>query len=120
MTVFSSNYTLYADINRRITSIYLEFAPEIEEYSIDEAFLFFDKFRLSVNEWQEIGKELKQRIWKEVGMPICVGIAPTKTLAKLYNKRAKEHKAYLPKYTHWSITPQNTQHPPRHRTQSEL
>ena len=64
VTVFSSNYTLYADINRRITSIYLEFAPEIEEYSIDEAFLFFEKFNLSVNEWQEIGKELKQRIWK--------------------------------------------------------
>ena len=91
VTVFSSNYTLYADINRRITSIYLEFAPEIEEYSIDEAFLFFEKFKLPVNEWQQIGKELKQRIWKEVGMPICVGIAPTKTLAKLYNKRAKEH-----------------------------
>ena len=43
ITVFSSNYTLYADISRRITSIYLEFAPEIEEYSIDESFLFFDK-----------------------------------------------------------------------------
>ena len=89
VTVFSSNYTLYADINRRITSIYMEFAPEIEEYSIDEAFLFFEKFKLSVNDWKEIGKELKQRIWKEVGMPICVGVAPTKTLAKLYNKHAK-------------------------------
>ena len=39
VTVFSSNYTLYADINRRITSIYMEYAPEIEEYSIDESFL---------------------------------------------------------------------------------
>ena len=56
ITIFSSNYTLYADISRRITSIYMEYAPDIE-----------------------------------VGIPICVGAAPTKTLAKLYNKKAKEH-----------------------------
>lgn len=91
ITVFSSNYTLYADINRRITSIYMEYAPEIEEYSIDEAFLFFNKCNFSVKDWYEIGKELKRRVYKEVGMPICVGVAPTKTLAKLYNKKAKEH-----------------------------
>lgn len=91
ITVFSSNYTLYADISRRITSIYLEFAPEIEEYSIDESFLFFDKCDFSVSDWYEIGYELKNRIYKEIGMPIGVGIGPTKTLAKLYNKKAKEH-----------------------------
>lgn len=91
VTVFSSNYTLYADISRRITSIYMEFAPQIEEYSIDESFLFFDKCNWSAQEYYEIGHELKRRIRKEVGMPICIGAAPTKTLAKLYNKRAKEH-----------------------------
>ena len=91
VAVFSSNYTLYADISRRITSIYLEYAPVIEEYSIDESFLFFDDCNLSQEDWQEIGWELKRRVLKEVGMPICVGAAPTKTLAKLYNKRAKEH-----------------------------
>ena len=91
ITVFSSNYTLYADINRRITSIYLEYAPEIEEYSIDESFLFFDKCNWSIKDFEEIGYELKQRIYKEVGVPICVGGGPTKTLAKLYNKKAKEH-----------------------------
>ena len=91
VTVFSSNYTLYADISRRITSIYMEFAPDIEEYSIDESFLFFDKCNFSVADWYDIGYELKQRVYKEVGMPICVGAAPTKTLAKLYNKKAKEH-----------------------------
>ncbi len=91
VTVFSSNYTLYADISRRITSIYLEYAPDIEEYSIDESFLFFDDCNWSIKDYEEIGHELKRRIYKEVGIPICVGAAPTKTLAKLYNKKAKEH-----------------------------
>lgn len=91
VTVFSSNYTLYADISKRITSIYSEYAPDIEEYSIDESFLFFNKCNFSKEDWHKLGVELKQRIYKEVGMPICVGIAPTKTLAKLYNKNAKYH-----------------------------
>ena len=91
ITIFSSNYTLYADISRRITSIYMEYAPDIEEYSIDEAFLFFDRCNFSLDDWYQLGHELKRRIFKEVGMPICVGAAPTKTLAKLYNKKAKEH-----------------------------
>jgi len=91
VTIFSSNYTLYADISRRITSIYMEYAPDVEEYSIDESFLFFDHCNFSVKDWYQIGFELKKRILKEIGMPICVGAGPTKTLAKLYNKRAKEH-----------------------------
>ncbi|MBP5328632.1 MAG: Y-family DNA polymerase [Spirochaetaceae bacterium] len=91
ITIFSSNYTLYADISRRITSIYAEYAPEIEVYSIDESFLFFDDCNWSIKDYEEIGYDLKRRILKEVGIPICVGAAPTKTLAKLYNKRAKEH-----------------------------
>ncbi len=91
ITIFSSNYTLYADISRRITSIYLEYAPDIEEYSIDEAFLFFDKCDWSIKDYEKIGHDLKRRIYREVGIPICVGAAPTKTLAKLYNKKAKEH-----------------------------
>lgn len=91
ISIFSSNYTLYADISRRITSIYLEYAPDIEEYSIDESFLFFNKCNFSIKDWYEIGHELKRRIYKEVGMSICVGAAPTKTLAKLYNKKAKVH-----------------------------
>ena len=91
ITIFSSNYTLYADISRRITSIYMEYAPAIEEYSIDESFLFFDDCNWSTEEYYDIGFELKKRIAKEVGIPICIGIAPTKTLAKLYNKNAKHH-----------------------------
>lgn len=89
---FSSNYTLYADISRRITSIYLEYAPDIEEYSIDESFLFFNKCNFSVSDWYEIGHELKRRIYKEVGMPICVGAKRRlKLLQRLYNKKAKEY-----------------------------
>ena len=91
ITIFSSNYTLYADISRRITSIYMEYAPDIEDYSIDESFLFFDDCNWSIKDYEEIGHDLKKRIYKEVGIPICVGAAPTKTLAKLYNKKAKEH-----------------------------
>ena len=91
ITIFSSNYTLYADISRRITSIYMEYAPDIEEYSIDESFLFFDDCNWSIKDYEEIGHDLKKRIYKEVGIPICVGAAPTKTLATLYNKKAKEH-----------------------------
>lgn len=91
VAVFSSNYTLYADISRRITSIYMEYAPQIEEYSIDESFLFFDDCNFSKKDYEEICHELKSRIMQEIGMPICVGAAPSKTLAKLYNKRAKEH-----------------------------
>ncbi len=87
VAVFSSNYTLYADISRRITSIYLEFAPDIEQYSIDESFLFFPKF--SLKEIKDISIELRNRVLKETGMPICVGGAYTKTIAKWYNKHAK-------------------------------
>ena len=91
ISIFSSNYTLYADISRRITSIYMDYAPEIEEYSIDESFLFFPKCGgWSREDFIQVGVELRQRVWKEVGVPISVGGGPTKTLAKLYNKRAKE------------------------------
>ena len=91
VAVFSSNYTLYADISQRITSIYMEYAPDIEEYSIDESFLFFNECNWTKSDYENIGFELKRRIFKEVGIPICVGAAPTKTLAKLFNKKAKDH-----------------------------
>ena len=53
--------------------------------------MFFDNCDWTIKDYEEIGHELKRRIYKEVGIPICVGAAPTKTLAKLYNKKAKEH-----------------------------
>ena len=91
VAVFSSNYTLYADISRRLNQIYMEYAPSVEEYSIDESFLFFKDFNFSDSDYISIGFQLKERILKEIGVSVCVGIAPTKTLAKLYNKLAKDH-----------------------------
>ena len=91
VAVFSSNYTLYADISRRLNQIYMEYAPSVEEYSIDESFLFFNDFNFSDSDFISIGFQLKERILKEIGVAVCVGIAPTKTLAKLYNKLAKDH-----------------------------
>ncbi|MBQ0163442.1 MAG: hypothetical protein KBS84_09840 [Treponema sp.] len=61
IAVFSSNYTLYADISKRIASIYLEYAPDIEEYSIDESFFFFYGGNRSVEEFHDLGMERKKR-----------------------------------------------------------
>ena len=86
--VFSSNYTLYADISRRLNLLYSEYCEELELYSIDESFVYLP-------DWQgggytEIGHEIKSRAIQEIHVPISVGIAPTKTLAKLCNKLAKK------------------------------
>ena len=86
--VFSSNYTLYADISARMNLIYSRFAPEVEIYSIDESFLFFPAWKNT--DYTEIGSELKKTVRKETGIPVSVGIAPTKTLAKMCNKLAKK------------------------------
>ena len=85
--VFSSNYELYADLSSRVVSVLEEFAPQLEVYSIDESFLCFDG--LSVD-WRAYGLQIKQRIWRDVRMPVCVGMGQTKTLAKLANHIAKK------------------------------
>jgi DNA polymerase V len=85
--VFSSNYTLYADISARMNLIYSRFAPDVEVYSIDESFLYFPEW--SNTGYTEIAAEIKQTTSRETGIPVAVGIAPTKTLAKLCNKLAK-------------------------------
>lgn len=91
VAVFSSNYTLYADISRRVNDLYMEMSGgDIEPYSIDESFLFMPD--LKEQALIDICRELKEKVFRETGMPICVGAASTKTLAKLYNKKAKEHK----------------------------
>ena len=85
--VFSSNYELYADLSSRVVSVLEEFAPQLEVYSIDESFLCFDG--LSVD-WRSYGLQIKRRIWRDVRMPVCVGMGQTKTLAKLANHIAKK------------------------------
>lgn len=87
--LFSSNYTLYADISSRVMNSLSDLCPDVEVYSIDEAFLDLSIF--PHEELQGFGENLKHKIAKWTKIPICVGIAPTKTLAKLANKLAKKH-----------------------------
>src|SRR3972149_3969523 len=86
---YSSNYTLYDDMSRRVMGTLAQFTPEIEFYSIDEAFLNLSGFsHLNLTEY---AKEIKARVMKWTGIPISIGIGPTKTLAKLANKLAKKN-----------------------------
>lgn len=89
--VFSSNYTLYGNISWRVMSLLASAAEEIEYYSIDEAFLQYDK-SVSASVLFDSCLELKRKVKKWVGIPISLGIAPTKTLAKVANSLAKKHK----------------------------
>ena len=90
IAVFSSNYTLYGDMSGRVMSILTELAPEIEVYSIDEAFLNLD----GIKELQSLGTNIVNRVTRGTGIPMSLGIASTKTLAKIANKFAKKYPAY--------------------------
>lgn len=90
--IFSSNYTLYGDISGRVMSTLATMAPRMEVYSIDEAFL--DLTGLAPNfDLLDHGRQIKQRTEDWTGIPVCVGIGPTKTLAKLANYAAKRYPA---------------------------
>ncbi len=87
--VFSANFALYGDMSQRVMSILSEYTPDIEIYSIDESFLKlkgFDFFNLN-----DYGKEMRDKVVKWTGIPISVGIAPTKTLSKVANRIAKKY-----------------------------
>lgn len=86
--VFSSNYALYGDMSNRVMNLLSEFTPEIEIYSIDEAFLKFNGFEY--HNLQTIAEQIKIRVTKGTGIPISIGFAPTKALAKVANKIAKK------------------------------
>lgn len=88
--VFSSNYALYADISNRVMTTIEQMVPNLEVYSIDEAFAELTGVERTVS-LDTFGHELKNTILRWVGMPTCVGIAPTKTLAKLANYGAKHY-----------------------------
>ncbi len=94
IAVFSSNYALYGDISARVMSVLEQQAPAIEVYSIDEAFL--DLSGLEANySLVDYGQQLKRLVYQYTGIHVCVGIAPTKTLAKLANHAAKQYPATL-------------------------
>ncbi|MDR0719197.1 MAG: Y-family DNA polymerase [Treponema sp.] len=88
VAVCSSNYTLYADISGRLNALYHRFSPDVERYSIDESFLYFPDWRNT--DYTEIGRSIREAAGNEIGVPVAVGIAPTKTLSKLCNKLAKK------------------------------
>lgn len=86
--VFSANFALYGDMSQRVMTILNDFSPEMEVYSIDEAFIKFQGFeRFNL---QHIGESMHRRVTKGTGIPISVGIAPTKALAKVANRIAKK------------------------------
>lgn len=86
--VFSSNYTLYGDMSARVMSILRDEVPAIEVYSIDEAFLELPK---GFNE--DHARTLRAKVLRWTGIPVCIGMAPTKLLAKAANRYAKKNKA---------------------------
>lgn len=90
--IFSSNYALYADLSSRVMRTLESLAPRVEVYSIDEAFLDLSGLE-SVVPLLELGQNIKDTIFKWIGLSVCVGIAPTKTLAKLANNAAKKYQA---------------------------
>ncbi len=85
---YSSNYALYADMSNRVMSILRQFSPDQEVYSIDECFLDLTGFQR--RDLVAYGQAIRQRILQWTGLPVCVGIASTKTLAKLANHCAKK------------------------------
>lgn len=86
--VFSSNYPLYGDLSDRLMKLMEDFTPNVEVYSIDEAFLDFTG--MQVEDYHGYGLEMRSRAWKWLSLPICVGIAPTRVLAKAANRIAKK------------------------------
>ncbi len=89
---FSSNYALYADLSSRVMRTLEEMAPRVEVYSIDEAFLDLTGIESAIS-LVEFGQQVRERIGNWIGITVCVGIAPTKTLAKLANHAAKKYPA---------------------------
>lgn len=85
--IFSSNYALYGDMSGRVMNLLQSFTPEVEIYSIDEAFLNLEPRKKSLN---NLAFTIREKIYKWTGIPVSIGIAETKVLAKIANKRAKK------------------------------
>jgi len=87
VAVYSSNYALYGDLSHRVMSLLGQFTPELEIYSIDEAFLSLAGLPVRLEEY---AREIRATILKNIGIPVSVGIGPTKVLAKTANHYAKK------------------------------
>ncbi len=88
VAVFSSNFSLYSNISDRVMRVLASFAPDIAVYSVDEAFL--DLSGIPVGELRALAIKIRQQVWREVGVPVSVGIGATKVLAKAANQLAKK------------------------------
>ena len=86
--VFSANFPLYGDMSSRVMNILEMFCPAIEIYSIDEAFMDFDGYEL--HDLQKLGEQIKKRVEQWTGIPVSIGFASTKALAKVANRIAKK------------------------------
>lgn len=93
IAIFSSNYVLYGDMSHRVMSLLSCYTPKLDQYSIDEAFIDFSDMGDS-KYMQKYGQEIVRTVGKGTGIPISLGIAPTRTLAKVASKFAKKYKGY--------------------------
>lgn len=90
----SSNYTLYGDMSHRVMQVLRDFTPDVEVYSIDESFLRVERMQRLWTSPTAMGQAIRRRVRQWTGIPVCVGMAPTKTLAKLANHVAKKNPQY--------------------------
>lgn len=87
---YSSNYTLYGDMSQRAVEVLSTFTPNLEVYSVDESFLQIESVLKLYSSATAMGQQIRERMRQWLGLPVCVGIGPTKTLAKLANHMAKK------------------------------
>ncbi len=92
IAVFSSNYALYGDLSRPVGDSLHSMVPTVETYSIDESFMNLGEF--SSREVEPLARALRERVHRWVGLPTCVGIAPTKALARVANSIANKRPQY--------------------------
>lgn len=90
IAVFSSNYPLYGDMSNRVMDTLRQIVPDVEVYSIDEAFLNLRGTEAMYGNLNSLGRQLREKVRKWTGIPISIGIAPTKTLSKIGNRLAKK------------------------------
>ena len=92
VTAFSSNFSLYGDLSSRVMSILAKHTPRLEQYSVDEAFMHCN--HMPTDELKTYYEQVVKQVRKWVGIPISIGIAPTKTLAKIASNYAKQYPGY--------------------------
>ncbi|WP_447042420.1 Y-family DNA polymerase [Vreelandella sp. H-I2] len=90
--LLSSNYELYGDMSARLAQLLRDACPEVAPYSIDEMFVYLEG--LTAEQCEALGRQLRQRIRRHLGLPVCIGLATTHTLAKLANHLAKQAPHY--------------------------